>query len=587
MANLFTNFFDKLIAKRVNDAVDLELKKKDNGIVFSGLPGPYGYRSEKPLEKPISRGVGFHTLRAFAEYYPIARACINYRQAQLTQLDWDIAVMEDDSEDGKTEVSSEQRQAIKDIKSFFRYPQGSRGITFSHFLKQILEDVLVIDAAVLYKKKTFGGDVLGYLPVDGATMKLRINEDGTIPEPPEIAYVQVIKGKEVAKLTTDEMYYRIMNPRTTTPYGLSPLETLILTVTTALKLQTHNLSYLTEGTVPSGLVELPKDIAGSPDEVSKWQKTWDSMMAGDQRMLSRLRFLPEGMKYTPTKKAEDMSFERFERWLLQNTCTVFGVPPQNIGFTYEVNRATGEVQWEVGKERGLFPLANFIKNIFDEIIQVDFAREDLEFIWTNINPTNAKEEAEVFRTLVETGAVSVDEWRQAEGREPIGLGHYVKTGGGIKLVSEILESGTSDDTGGQNDDDDDDKKKPKKDKDEEDIPDDAGDKGKKTKPKDLPDAKKVLREMQDLTPNPKSQKELRKWKKAAIHDLNKGRPFRKFETSVVDERTQDLIKDGLKFAKTTQNVNDLFEPFLSSEARVVNAVLNLYEDVNGILENQT
>ena len=45
-------------------------------------------------------------------------------------------------------------------------------------------------------------------------------------------------------MTNDELIYRIMNPRTYTPHGLSPVESLILTITTALKLATYNLSYL-------------------------------------------------------------------------------------------------------------------------------------------------------------------------------------------------------------------------------------------------------------------------------------------------------------------------------------------------------
>ena len=35
-------------------------------------------------------GISFSILRDFADFYPIARACIEYRKSQITQLDWKI-----------------------------------------------------------------------------------------------------------------------------------------------------------------------------------------------------------------------------------------------------------------------------------------------------------------------------------------------------------------------------------------------------------------------------------------------------------------------------------------------------------------
>jgi hypothetical protein len=591
MANVITNFFDKLVANRVDKAVELELQKqadiakKNDDILFTSLTGPYGYKAEKPLEKPNPRGVNWTTLRAFAQFYPIARACVNYRKSQITQLDWDVVLKEEKKDPTESGTEGEQTQEedtrITELKKFLKYPTGSRSITFRHFINQTLEDVLVIDALALYKKMNRGGKVRGYLPVDGSTIKLKINKDGTFPEPPDIAYVQEIKGRVVAELTTDEMIYRILNPRTTTPYGLSALETLIITISTALKLQSHNLAYLSEGNVPEGLVELPKDVASSPEQIKKWQTTWDSMLAGDARALSRMRFLPEGMKYTATKKQSDMAFERFERWLLQSTCTVFGVQPQDIGFTYETNRATAEVQWEVGKERGLFPLALYLKEVFDEIIQMDFGHEDLEFVWTNINPTNKKDEADVFKALVDTGAVSVDEWRIAEGKKPLGLGPYIKVGGSPMLVDKFLEQQEQEDFMDDGEFVEDIGDEDVEDEEKETPPPVEGDGDKKIPPATKSD--KIMNQVKGLADTPELMKELKKWKKVAIHDIERGRPFRTFQSNLIDDRTRTLITDGLKKAKSTKDIVELFEPFLSPESRIINAVLDLYDDLGQAL----
>ena len=107
-----------------------------------------------------------------------------------------------------------------------------------------MEDLLVIDAVAIYKRKNRRGDIVGYLPVDGSTIELLLEKDGTTPEPPQQAYLQRIMGREIAKLTTDEMIYTMLTPRTSQVYGFAPLETLIITVTTALKVQSFNLGFL-------------------------------------------------------------------------------------------------------------------------------------------------------------------------------------------------------------------------------------------------------------------------------------------------------------------------------------------------------
>jgi hypothetical protein len=213
---------------------------------------------------------------------------------------------------------------------------------------------------------------------------------------------------------------------------------LILTVTTALKLTSYNLAFLTEGNIPEGFVELPQDIINNADQLKVWQEAWDAMFSGQPEYQRKIKFLPEGMKWHPIRKPEDLIFDRFEKWLLLNTCSVLEVPPQAIGFQFDRGKGATEAEWEIGKERGMFPLANFLKEIMDYIIQEDMGCPHLEFIWSNLNPTNKKEESEVFGQLVRTGAFSVDEWRIAEGLEPIGLNHYIMTPVGPFMVEDLI-----------------------------------------------------------------------------------------------------------------------------------------------------
>lgn len=393
-----------------------------------------------PIDSMFKTGISASVLREFSVNYPVLRMCVDYKKRQIEQLAWNIT---------STEViaDKEERKKVKEkamtVRDFFRHPTGNKSSSFSNFLGKILEDLFILDAMAIYRRRNRRGGIYGYLPVDASTIRLGLLEDGTTPEPPLPAYYQKVRGQITGELTTDDLIYRMINPRTYTPYGLSPVESLIITITTGLKLSSYQLSYLTAGNIPEGFVELPKEVASNPDQLLLWQNAWDAMFAGNSSNQRKIKFLPEGMKLHEIKKQDEMSFERFEKWILQNVCGVMGVPPQAIGFQFDRGKGATEAEWEIGKEKGLFPIAKLLKEIFDDIIQNDLGQKDLEFTWTNINPTNKKEESQVFADLVRYGAVSVDEWRVAEGYEPIGLGHYVQTSTGVVLVEDIINRTTS------------------------------------------------------------------------------------------------------------------------------------------------
>lgn len=523
------------------------------------------------LKKSSFYDVTFDQLRSFSISYPIARACINRRISQITQLAWTVAPV-------KFIVDPDEKERVmkkaERVKKLLKFPTGTREMTFRGWITKLCEDILTIDAIAIERRKTYGGDTVGWFPFDASTIELKIYPDGSRPVPPDIAYLLKISGQVVSEMTSDDMFYGQLHPRTTTPYGLSPLESLVLTTTTALKLQGYNLGYLTEGNIPEGFVELPKDIVNSPEQLTEWQRAWDAIFSGDPRYQRKLKFLPEGMKYHEVRKQSDMEFERFEKWLLLNTCAVFAVPPEDIGFTFDANKAVAETQWEIGKERGLLPLCNFVKEVLDEIIHEDMGLDDLEFVWLNLNPTNKIEEAKTFQILVNSGAVSVDEWRMGEGLDPIGVPQYIMTPIGpiftkdlVRQSEEGLEptlpyaqpaapGGKSPTTG---------------------APQDAKPPGSGQKTTN-PETIRAQARDKSVTID-----ELKKWKKAAKNDLRIGKGYRTFYTDIIDTRTQGLVKMGLAKAVSKEDIDKIFEPFMDEDTESVQRARKLYADISEII----
>jgi len=84
---------------------------------------------------------------------------------------------------------------------------------WSSWLRQLLEDLFVIDAPALYPRRTRGGQLFALEAIDGATVKRLLNADGRTPAPPDPAYQQVLHGLPAADLTTRDLIYRPRNIR--------------------------------------------------------------------------------------------------------------------------------------------------------------------------------------------------------------------------------------------------------------------------------------------------------------------------------------------------------------------------------------
>lgn len=352
--------------------------------------------------------VGFDTLRSFSVQYDVARIAINRRKRQLTGLQWDIVPYE---EGDKNKYESQ----IKEVKEIITHIGGYK-VRFRELVEVMVEDLLVLDAMAVYKRPTMAGGLYSLDPIDGATIQLTLDGSGRTPEPPDIAYKQIIRGKVISELTADELMYEKMNSRSNSAYGLSPLESLILTVSSALKSELYNLNYLTDGNIPEGFFGVPKEW--STQQIKEFQAMWDAAMAGDPRATSRLRFVPDGA-YTPTKKPTDMAFREFNEWLMIKTCAMFEIPPQELGFTQQINKANGQTQQEIGVDAGLRPLANFFNEIFTDLVRDDLGFPNLAFKFMIPEARDEKADAETDEIRIRSGQNTINEIRVKNGDETI------------------------------------------------------------------------------------------------------------------------------------------------------------------------
>lgn len=369
--------------------------------------------------------VSFSQLRALADSYDLLRILIETRKDQLVKFQWQIDYIDQE----KQGVRKTDPRCIE-ISTFLKFPD--RRHNWQTWLRALVEDMLVLDAATIYPRQTRGGKPYSLDLMDGATLKVVIDESGRQPDPPLVAYQQILKGIPAVDYHADELLYLPRNVRTNRLYGYSPVEQIIMTVNIAMRRQIWQLQKFTEGNIPEALVTVP--ASWNPDQIAKYQQYWDSLIEGNTGMQRHIKFIPDGQKYYGTKPVEDKN--AFDEWLARICCFAFSIPP--TAFVKEMNRATSESAKEAALEEGLIPLMSWIKDSIDLCIWRVWGYDDLEFQWQDEEPTDPLEVAQMNDLYIKNGTKSVDEVRQDLGLDGIGMKNAIYTGQGPILIEDVI-----------------------------------------------------------------------------------------------------------------------------------------------------
>lgn len=375
----------------------------------------------------------FAQLRQLADVSDLVRIAIEARKDQIASLDWDFAPRGRRFGQAPT---ADEIAGIAKLRAFFAKPD--RVHSWDTWLRIVLEEALVVDATSIYRRRTRGGALYSLDVIDGTTIKPLLDARGFVPLPPFAAYRQIINGLPIegGDCTIDQLLYRPRTVRTWTPYGLGPVESVLLTVSTALNRQLFNLSYYAEGNIPEGLVSTPE--GWTTEQIREFQTYWDSLLAGNWRGRSRLRFVGTKMAESVYQFKKESTDTKFDEWLLQIVCAAFVVQPQELGFTQQVNKSTGENQENVTYRRGIKPLARYVKALLDEVIATDLDLAGFESTFAGGETEDKKAQAEIDAIYVKLGKNSIDELRARDGEEPIGCGPFVMTSKGPVFVEQLV-----------------------------------------------------------------------------------------------------------------------------------------------------
>ena len=373
-----------------------------------------------------SESITFDDLRTLADSYDLLRLIIETRKDQMAKLTWSVKPKDPKAKPDKR---------CDAITAFLQFPDQEHN--WQDWLRMILEDMLVIDAATVFPRMTLGGDLYALEPIDGATVKRVIDQTGRTPLPPDVAFQQVLKGFPAVDYSRDELIYKPRNLRTHKIYGYSPVEQIIMTVNIAIRRQIHQLQYYTEGNIPEAIIGVPAEW--NPDQIRQFQEYWDSMLEGNTANRRHAKFVPGALKVTETKP--NAMKDEYDEWLARVVCYAFSIEP--TAFVKQTNRATAETAREQALSEGLAPLMVWVCDLMNYVIAKWFKSADLEFAWADEVSVDPDLESQIDDRNIRNGSMTIDEARAKRGQDPLpdGLGAVpmIVTAQGGVLLKDILE----------------------------------------------------------------------------------------------------------------------------------------------------
>jgi phage portal protein BeeE len=346
--------------------------------------------------------------RFWAEHSEWVRGAINIRRSQVASAEWDIVPFD------PKKPYSKRLQA--DLRDKFRLPNPAND-SYRTFIEPIIEDILVLDAGVVEKERTVDGSIANLWPVDGATIRVSEVWDG---DPDEDRYFWYPRNRLEAKFKNADMIYMMANRRSHSVVGLSALETLKLTIEAELYAHDYNRRQVA-GAAPDGVMDLGK--GASQQDIDRFREFFESEMAYG----GTVGFIggSEQAKWIDIRKSNrDMQFLEWQIYLVRKIAVVFGLSPQDLGVTFDVNRSTSEIQMQISEDRGLRPLMSLVQDYFTREVVWDVAYggpgNNLAFRYKALNLKESTARAEMNKlALAGVPWKMFNEARVDEGREPV------------------------------------------------------------------------------------------------------------------------------------------------------------------------
>ncbi len=296
-------------------------------------------------------------LRHWADTSEWVRAAVNHRRVQVSQSEWGVVAIDDQQPFDEAMAAT--------IELIFLHP-NNRQKTFRELIEPVVEDILVLDRGVIEKEITVGGFPEALHLVDGASIRTVPRWSG---KPEDHRYEWWPNNTFMGNLLDNQIMLMMANPSSHRIDGFSPLEALKATIDADMEARDFNTRMVRQ-TSPNGILNLGENVGATV--VDSFRMYWDAEVAGKKQMgiiggVKNPEFINLG------QSARDMQYMQWQVYLLRKIAAVFGIAPQDLGITFDVNRATATTQQDLSEDRGFRPLLRLVEEQINSKVLADFA----------------------------------------------------------------------------------------------------------------------------------------------------------------------------------------------------------------------
>jgi HK97 family phage portal protein len=385
--------------RRMGELVSAGKLEKRRTVPMPSVLTSFGPRADG-LPKPTPAN-----LRKFAET-PVARRAINTIKDRIAGMQWQIRPRR-----GRDLASLPEGEArVQQLTEVLESPNPDD--SFRSFAEQVLEDVIVggFGAAEIVVTDD-GVRPVTVWPVDGATIRMRSDWDGSPASPRYVQTTGKYGAEGTLTLNDDELMYVRLNPRTHTPFGLGRLEVAFETINEFLGAHRY-AARLASNTVVQYALWLQDLQPAQHERLIRW---WQDEIEGTGKVpILSVEQKPEVLRFGAGTDADlRISWQEF---LIRIIADAFDLPAQYLGVQHDVNRSTAGQLADDAFQTAIVPTARLLsEHITRDVIAKKLGWTDLEFVFTDLEATNERERAEIDEILIRSGVMTVEEVRRRRG----------------------------------------------------------------------------------------------------------------------------------------------------------------------------
>ena len=388
----------------------------------------------------VPRGVDFYELRQYAKapWVQMVKACI---KKQLMTIDWDI--VNEDEED-----EQEYEEVIQKVKTFLEQP-NSMGQTFWEVWGMFMDDVLDLDAGVIFKGRNGAGELVEIYAYDGSKFLFKIEEHGLIEGFYQYSF-RYPENQPKFFERKDIVYGKIGVNTDNYPYGWSPLQSIQQVVELMIQSDRYNKDFFKNNATPDGIVSIPME----QESLERFKFAWEQQVKGKPH---KLIFHNSEANFTPLATSnKDMEWLEGQKWYFHVIFAAYGLSPQEVGFYENSNRSTGESQERVSVKNAIKPYLKLIEDKINREIIPELTGDDkVKFKWFPEDDAADKIQHDQTMAKLNANVITINEVRAQEGLEPVEWGDEPMA---MMMQQQMLDSEA-------NSDDEEDKKENPKDRD--------------------------------------------------------------------------------------------------------------------------